>query len=521
MAELLAALSLATDLGLGHPMEQSLRTCLLAIGLGQRLGLNNGELADVYYAALLRSAGCNAESSLEAKIAAGGDDVAWRARVALTENADTAASLRFVAGQLGRGLPPLRRAAVIGSQLPLLQQHKDQTLRAACEIGESVARRCGLSDGVQRALAQAYERWDGKGVPGGARADDIAVPARLVWVARHAEMYYRSGGVDAACAMVRSRAGHAYDPSIAEAFLRYGPSLLADLGEPDDSVYDIALGAEPCTPITVAATRLEVVAAAFADFVDLKAPYTRGHSAAVADLASAAAQRVGLGAAASRVRVAGYLHDLGRLSVPNGIWDKPGALAPADWERVRLYPYYTQRVLSMGGALRPIAELAGLHRERLDGSGYHRGLPAAMQPPEARVLAAADTYHALRQERPHRAALDARAAAATLNEEVRTGRLDPDAVQAVLEAAGEFATLPRRRAYPAGLTGREVEVLRLLARGRSSRSIAASLVLSEQTVNHHVRHIYTKIGVSTRAAAALYAMEHGLMGSVADEASEL
>jgi putative nucleotidyltransferase with HDIG domain len=255
--------------------------------------------------------------------------------------------------------------------------------------------------------------------------------------------------------------------------------------------------------------RLDTVAEVFADMADLKSTFTLGHSAQVAELATSAAERLGISEPAT-VRRAALLHDLGRIAVGTGIWEKPGPLSITQWEQVRLHPYQTERILARSAVLLPLARIAGMHHERQDGSGYHHGASAAEVPAEARVLAAADAYQAITQDRPHRAALPPEEAAEVVTAEARAGRLDPECVRAVLEAAGRTPARTRT-AWPAGLSDREVEVLRLLARGRSNRSIAGDLFISRRTAEHHVQHIYGKIGASTRAAAALFAMEHGLL----------
>jgi putative nucleotidyltransferase with HDIG domain len=245
--------------------------------------------------------------------------------------------------------------------------------------------------------------------------------------------------------------------------------------------------------------------------VDLKLPFTRGHSSGVAALAEAAARGLGLAEAdAVAVRRAGLLHDLGRVAVPNGVWEKPGPLTHGEWEQVRLHPYHSERILACSPVLAPLAPLAGMHHERQDGSGYHRQAAGAMVPLGARLLAAADAYHAMTEVRPHRPALDPAAAAERVRAEAAAGRLDPDAAGAVLLAAGHARSAPRR-AWPAGLSDREVEVLRLIARGASYRAVARDLSISPKTAEHHIGHIYDKIGVSSRAAAAMFAMEHDLL----------
>ena len=211
-----------------------------------------------------------------------------------------------------------------------------------------------------------------------------------------------------------------------------------------------------------------------------------------------------------RVRHAALVQDLGRAGVSSQIWGKPGRLSADDVERVRLHPYLSERILSRPGLLRPLAALAGAHHERQDGSGYHRGSRGAALGTETRVLAAADVFCALVQDRPHRPALSRPQAASVLADEVSAGRLDPWAAKAVAAVGGQ--PLGRLRdVWPDGLTDREVDVLRLACRGASRESVARRLGISAKTVSRHLEHSYLKIGVSTRAAAALYAVAHGLL----------
>jgi DNA-binding NarL/FixJ family response regulator len=195
--------------------------------------------------------------------------------------------------------------------------------------------------------------------------------------------------------------------------------------------------------------------------------------------------------------------------VSNSIWDRPDPLSAGEWERVRLYPYLTERMLRQSAALAPLGDVAVQVRERLDGSGYPRGLSGGAIPMLARVLSAADVYAALREPRPYRLAHSAEQAPAEMRAEVRAGRLDGSAADAVLEADGH--RLPRRREALAGLTAREVEVLVLLARGLSNKQIAERLVITPKTASNHIEHIYAKIGASSRAAAAMFAVQHGLL----------
>jgi HD-GYP domain-containing protein (c-di-GMP phosphodiesterase class II) len=272
------------------------------------------------------------------------------------------------------------------------------------------------------------------------------------------------------------------------------------------------IAAEPGLAGALSGAALDAALEAIADFGDLKSPWFTGHSRAVSALAEQAAGSAGLSSDdVTTVRRAGLLHDVGRAGVPNSIWDKPGPLTDAQHERVRLHPYYTERMLARPDALAQLGAVAACHHERLDGSGYHRGLPGAALSPAARILAAADAYQAMTEARPHRPALSTELAAAELRREVRAGRIDPDAAEDVLAAAGGRRASTRDRARPAGLTARELEVLVLVARGASSREVARELVIAKKTARNHIERIYTKLGVSTRAAAALYAMRHGLV----------
>jgi HD-GYP domain-containing protein (c-di-GMP phosphodiesterase class II) len=195
--------------------------------------------------------------------------------------------------------------------------------------------------------------------------------------------------------------------------------------------------------------------------------------------------------------------------VSNAIWDKAGPLGAGEWERVRLHPYLTERMLQFSDLLAPLGAIAVQHRERLDSSGYPNRLASGAISRPARILGAADAYQAMREPRPYRPARDPDEAAAELRREVKAGKLDADAVEAVLGAAGH--RVARRREGPAGLTPREIEVLRLLARGLSNKQIAAKLVIASKTVGNHIEHIYAKTGASNRAGAGLFAMQHGLL----------
>jgi HD-GYP domain-containing protein (c-di-GMP phosphodiesterase class II) len=506
LAEVVAALSLATDVGTGQPLERALRTCLLAFRLGQALGLSDGELHTVYYVALLRFVGCTADAAHMANIF--GDELVAQARVATVELLPLpmiVAMLRYS----GDGYPLGERLRKLTHGLTSGIERTREAEVAHCEVSQNIAQRLGLSTDVLTALGQIFERWDGRGVPGEARGEALSKAIRLVHIAQDGEVFFRLGGIETALNVARKRAGGFYDPVMAAYFAQHGASLLSELNQ--EAIWDRVLAIEPEPHLYLSASQLDTAVRAIADFTDLRSPFSRGHSSAVAELGFAAACRCGLsGAEAAQVQRAGHLHDLGRTTVPLTIWDKPGALTAAEWERVRLYPYYTERLLARSETLAPLGALAALHRERLDGSGYHRGLPGALLSLLACILAAADAYQSKIEPRAYRAAFTPEAAADELRVQVHTGKLDHQAVEAVLSSVSGGKT-SGRRAWPANLSDREVEVLRLIARGFSTRQIAEALTISPKTADHHIQHIYNKLGVSTRAAATLFAMQHNLL----------
>jgi HD-GYP domain-containing protein (c-di-GMP phosphodiesterase class II) len=315
--------------------------------------------------------------------------------------------------------------------------------------------------------------------------------------------------VEAAVDLVRRQRGKQFDPHLAEVFEAHAAILLAELDTTD--TWDAVIGAEPSLTITLSDEAFDAALVSIADFIDLKSPYTLGHARAVAELVEDAATRLGLPDADVRAaRRAGLVHSFGKLGVSNAILDKPTPLGAGERERVRMVPYLTERMLRQSPALAPLGAIAVQHAERLDGSGYPHGLSGGAISRPARVLAAADAYQSMREPRAYREAMPPEQAAARLRELVTNGGLESDSVEAVLAAAGH--RVPRRRTGPAGLTAREIDVLRLLARGLTNKEIADRLVISRKTVANHVEHIYTKIGVSTRTAAGLFATQHGLLG---------
>jgi HD-GYP domain-containing protein (c-di-GMP phosphodiesterase class II) len=505
LAELVAALSLGIDLGFSQPMEHVLRQCLIALRLAEAAGLGEEERADVYYTALLINVGCHSDAHEQAKWF--GDDLALKATKYTHANRDLRSVRSAVSGMrlLGAGQAPLHRFRIGLEFVVSGHREVDGMIEHHAAIARQLGEQLALHDSVLDAIGSGYERWDGRGYPGELEGEAIPHAARVATVAEFVEVAHRIGGVDNARELARNWRGKHLDPALCDLLDAEAEVILADLD--GLAAWDAVIDAEPALAVVLTDAAIDDSLRAVANFVDLKSPYFLGHAQGVAELAGEAGGAIGLDAAT--LRRAGLVHDFGRLGVSNAIWDKPGPLGAGEWERVRFEPYITERMLRQSEALGPLAEIAVAHRERLDGSGYPRGLKGGAIPPAARVLAAADAYQAMREPRPHREALSAEAAAAELRADVRAGRLDGDAVEAVLGAAGH--RVRRRREGPAGLTAREVEVLRLLARGLSNKEIAARLVISPKTVSNHAEHIYAKIDAPTRAAAGLFAMQHGLL----------
>jgi HD-GYP domain-containing protein (c-di-GMP phosphodiesterase class II) len=508
LAELVAAFSLATDLGLGQPMEHVLRSWVIATRLGDHLGVERDERAALYYVATLAWVGCVADTP---EVAAWfGDDIAYR-RDSLHVDVTGLPMFGFMLRHVGAGSPVLHRIRLAANLAVTGGKAIQRGLRSHCLTTAQMAQRLGLGSDVCDPLQQMFTRWDGKGVPGEIAGEEIALPMRLFHVAEAVEMFHRAEGTDAAVEVARARRGKQFDPGVVDAFCSTAADVLGDpSAEPD---WHALIAEEPALQRRLTEVELDAALEAVADFTDLRSPSRAGHSRGVADLAARAADHAGFSATdITTVRRAALLHDIGMHGIPATILDKPGPLSASEWERMRMHPYYTERMLARPAALARLGAIASLTRERGDGSGYHRGLIGPAIPVTARVLAAACAFRAMNEPRPHRPAMTAKHAAAELAAEVRAGRLDADAVAAVLAAAGQ--SHGKRRTGPAGLTSREIEVLALIVRGATTRQVAQRLAITPKTAETHIERIYAKTGASNRAMATLFAVQNGLLDSL-------
>jgi HD-GYP domain-containing protein (c-di-GMP phosphodiesterase class II) len=506
LADLLAGLSRLADLGFGLTAGDSMRSAALVAVTGRSLDLSDDDIRASMYTALLLHVGCVGYAHESVRVF--GDEFVMNLAAERTDRADPRDVARTLVPALMRGRRArdrLRLAVTAVPRGPALGRTYDTV---KCEVGRDAARRLGLSEEVQRSVYHSAEWWNGGGVPAGLAGDDIPVGARVAALSGAAVLLDSVGGRDLAVEGIRHRRGGMLDPGLVDHFTSRVTRLLAEVDGADP--YELLLEAEPRPVACVLDPQLVDVAKVFGDLADLKTPTTYAHSSGVASLARDAGQELGLGMAVlNDLEVAGHLHDVGHVAISNLVWEKPGSLTASEWEQVRLHAYHSERILAASPRLSPLARLVGAHHERCDGRGYHRGTNAGELSLPAQVLAAADAYQAMLQRRPHRPALAPEQAEQELRADAHQSRLDGDAVMAVLAAAGHD-TPALRRERPAGLTDREVEVLRLVAKGCSNRQIAERLIISLRTAEFHVQQIYRKIGASNRASAAMFTMEHHL-----------
>lgn len=504
LADLLVGMSRLADLGFGLPAGAALRSCALGTRLARTLDLPDEDVQATFYTALLHHVGCAGYAHETAQLF--GDELVANMAAARTDPASLRDMVATFLPTLTQGRPPIDRARLTLAALTKGNRWGSEFTTTSCEVGRDSARRLLLSPAVQSSLFHVFDMWRGKGGAYSLNGDDIPIAARIARLTGIAVLFESIAGTDGAVQAVRRRAGGMLDPNLVACFTDHAAAWLGDLAASD--VRTLVLDAEPRPIMTVPGPLL--VAEVFADLADLKSPYLHGHSRAVAALASGAAAHLRLRETTrDDLEIAGLLHDVGRVAISNAVWDKPGRLTADEWELVRLHAYHSERILAGSAQLERIMPLVGRHHERLDGSGYHRGSHGEDLSMAARILAAAVMYRTLTEHRPHRAALAPETAQRRVLDEAAGGRLDKDTVDAVLAAAGRPAAA---RPGPAtGLSDREVEVLALVTHGCSNPEIAARLVISRRTAEHHVQHIYSKIGVSSRAAATLFAIEHHLL----------
>jgi HD-GYP domain-containing protein (c-di-GMP phosphodiesterase class II) len=507
-AEIIAAISLAADLASGAPLERSIRSCLVAQRVGIAAGYTAEQLNDAYYVSMLRWIGCTGDTHFAAK--AFGDEFTVGPWIAPAKGDGPMAVMAAMFRNHGAGQSLVQRAGMLMTAFANMPGMVG-AMASHCEVAQLLAQSMGFNDRVQRQLSQAYEMWNGSGVLH-LKGEQIDPVVRLITFAEDMQLFHGLGGVAMADEVARRRAGKAYDPRLCEVLCSGAASFLEPLES--GASWQQVLDVEPEPRLVLAEREIDETLCAVADFCDLKSPFTVTHSRSVASLAEAAARHNHLAPREiETLRRAALVHEVGLVGITSSVVDKATPLTEVEFEKVRLHPYYAERVFANQPYLASIGTLAAMHHEHTDGSGYHRGLPGSAQPQAARILAAACAYQTAIEGRAHEAALLPQDAATLLERDAFLNRLDPDAVRGVLAAAGHRRHAAAPQSYPNGLSEREVDVLRLVAKGMSRKQIGATLFIADKTVARHIEHIYGKIGVNTRPGATVFAMQNGLLQS--------
>jgi HD-GYP domain-containing protein (c-di-GMP phosphodiesterase class II) len=490
--------------------------------LADCLSLPAAERLTVYYTSLLMDAGCTAWTSQIAKRMLTDEIVARRELVFHTDIKNPLRVFGWMLRFIAPGFPLQQRGRLMAEFAAHGQDVVREGFLNTCDVARDLAARLGMPDEVQNALLSVFEQWDGAGFPRGLEGTRIPVGCRIVYVSSFFEVFHASGGRRGAIDLMRKGRARAFDPEVVDAL-----TSLADEGvlwgalEGEDDIMPAVRNLEPEGPLRwISQDQLTDAAVALADFADMKSPFSLGHSRRVAATAEAAARCFAMPEEdILTVRRAALTHDLGLVSVPSFVLTKPSEkLSRVEWEQIRLHPYHGERILGGVPALRHAAELVGAHHERIDGNGFHRGLRDRQIPLGSQLIAASDRFDELTHEGPDRVPLARADALMQMETEVGSAfsAMTFEALRAAL-GVGDRASTPTRREWPKGLTDREVEVLRLAARGLSRRETAERLFVSESTVRTHLEHIYAKVGVSSRAAATLFAVEYGLLDGIGSD----
>jgi HD-GYP domain-containing protein (c-di-GMP phosphodiesterase class II) len=512
LAELLCALSFATGLGFGGHMEHGLRSASLGLQIADELKLASEEREAIFYGALLKDVACTACSAGIAVFLPENEQISL-SDVILVDPSRFSDMLGWMSKYFRLDAHFPQRMAKLLSFLVQCGTVARETMRSHCEIAELFARHLDFPDYVQLALRFQWERWDGKGMAYQLKGPAIPRSSRVLHLAQVLELMYHFGGPAAAQSIARDKRATRFDPEGVDAFLALAQRADFWSTFEEQSTQEMLLTRRPSTladrsPID----QSERVCEALADFIDIKTRETWHHSRAVADVAVEIGSTLGLNAnELSRLRCAALVHDLGKVAVPVDILVKGGRRSSSEWETYRLHPYYTQRILERVNALQDLAHAAAAHHEWINGQGYHRQLCGEQIPLYGRVLAVANAYARLVQQQEHRE--DSSGALRQMRSRIGV-QFDPMCFEALVSSAavqGDLGITTYRPRRADNLTRREVEVLRLLAHGCNTPQIARRLDISRKTVEHHLTHVYAKIGVTCRTAAAVYAVQHGLV----------
>lgn len=407
MSDVISALSYALDLTEGQPMGHAVRSCLLGMRLADLLQLSVEQKSDLYYAALLKDAGCSSNAARMYDIL-GGDERKAKQEIKATDWTRVSfEGLEYLLRNVMPGRSRLERVFAIANVATSREAQTRELFNLRCDRGAHIARKIGFSETICKAIYSLDEHWNGKGYPESRKSHDIPLLSRIMNLCQTLEVFATLNGVSDAFQVLRDRSAAWFDPELVRAAGDLeGDTDLWKLLE-SERVRDTVIDLEPVdVSLYVNDGELDNICEAFASVIDAKSNFTHTHSRGVSSVAVGIAQRLSLPEDQVRlIRRAAMLHDIGKLSVPNTILDKPGKLTAAEWEVIRLHPYYTQRILERIHGFQDLAFLASSHHERLDGSGYYRNLRNSQIPIASRAIAVADVYDALSSKRPYRSAL--------------------------------------------------------------------------------------------------------------------
>ena len=476
----LRAVAFMGDLSMGQPIDHSPRVAHLTAELAQQLGWGASAAEQARQIALLRWSGCTANATEIADTIS--DDVNGRAAMLALQFE----KIEFLV------------------QPEAIAQRATLTSAIHCEVSSLIANALGLDTVVADALGSVFEHWDGSGHPHGLHGEAIPAPAMVVTLCSELEILARIHGLPAALALLRQRADRVYPSIMVEIVCAHAAHWLEQLPQ------TLKANASPVVPTVQRPLKWDLIG----HVIDLKLPWLTGFSRSVVTLADAIAASLGLPLQRrATLRRAGWLQGLGRVAIPNAVWSRPGPLSAADWERVRLAPYWTSRAAKQVQQLAAEAEMASQVYERLDGSGYFRACSQRNQPIEYGILAAAVAWVAMRSERPWRPALTADAAMAALHDDVKNQRFDPQVIAVLATCVSPQQAPPANRSdASAPLTPRELEVLHRISLGDGNKAAAQRLGISPSTVRTHLESAFKKLNCKTRAACILQASLLGLLG---------
>lgn len=450
LSDIVSALSAALDLTEGQPMGHAVRSCLVGMRIAEEMQLSEQDSSDLYYALLLKDAGCSTNSARMHQIL-GSDDIRAKREVKFEDwTRPSLSGLRYLMRNVLPGRSALRRfvkSITLGAEQ---KRNNAEVIGARCERGADIARKIGFSENTAQAIRSLDEHWSGAGYPEHRQKEEIPLLSRIMNVSQTVEVFANGRGVEAAVEVISDRSGRWFDPEIVRVFrtLRTGDPLWEKFFSKD--ARDYVLRMEPGAGFAASPERIDNICDAFADIIDTKSPFTYNHSLGVASAAVEIAEGLGLSSQSiTFVRRAALLHDIGKLSVSNAILEKPGKLDDTEWDAMKMHPVYTRVIVQMISGFENLGFIAGAHHERLDGRGYPDGLPAEKLPLTARILCVADVYQALTEKRPYRESLPKNVVLGMMEKDV-PNRLDPQCLDALKQSKPEASTAQKSRTHAAG-----------------------------------------------------------------------